>query len=98
MNLMILATTKERNFMEQVIINSGKLAIPDLIKLAEYSKDQLFIDYDKEADVLYISFGKPQKADDSIHGENDIIRRKKAGKVIGLTILNASRFNKSKNS
>ena len=78
--------------MEQRIINSGKLAIPDLVQLAKYGKDKLFIDYDEEADVLYISFGKPQKADDSVHGENDIIRRKKGNKVIGLTILNASCF------
>ncbi len=80
--------------MEQVIINSGKLAIPDFIKLAQYSHEQLFIDYDEEADVLYISFGKPQKANDSIHGEDDIIRRKKDNKIVGLTILNASRFRK----
>ncbi len=80
--------------MEQAIINSGKLAIPDFIKLAKYSNDQLFIDYDKEADVLYISFGKPQKADDSVHKEGDIIERKKDKKIIGLTILNASRFEK----
>lgn len=78
--------------MEQVVINSGKLAIPDFIKLAKYGRDQLFVDYDEEADVLYISFGKPQKADDTIHGEGDIIRRKKGNKIIGLTILNASRF------
>lgn len=81
--------------MEQAIINSGKLAIPGFLELVEYSHDQLFIDYDKEADVLYISFGKPQKADDSVHGENDIIQRKKGKKIIGLTILNASRFKKN---
>ncbi len=80
--------------MEQAIINSGKLAIPDFIYLAKYSHDQLFIDYDEEADVLYVSFGKPQAADDSVHGEDDIIRRKKREKIIGLTVLNASRFKK----
>lgn len=79
--------------MEQRIINSGKLAISDFIALTKYSHNQLFIDYDEEADVLYISFGRPQKADDSIHGEDDIIRRKKGNKIVGLTILNASRFN-----
>ena len=78
--------------MEHTIINSGKLAIPDLLTLAKYSHEQLFIDYDEEADVLYISFGKPQKAEDSVHGENDIIRRKKGNKIVGLTVLNASRF------
>lgn len=78
--------------MEQAVIHSSRLAIPDFIKLAQYGQDQLFVDYDEEADVLYISFGKPQKADDTIHGEGDIIRRKKGNKIIGLTILNASRF------
>ena len=84
--------------MEQKIINSGKLAISDLVQLAKYGNDKLFIDYDEEADVLYVSFGKPQKADDSIHGEDDIIRRKKGNKIVGLTILNASRFRKVKSS
>lgn len=51
--------------MEQRIINLSKLAIADLIQLAQYGKDKLFIDYDEEADVLYVNFGKPQKADDA---------------------------------
>lgn len=80
--------------MEQTIINSSKLAIADLIQLAHFGQDKLFIDYDKEADVLYVNFGKPQKADDSTQGDDGIIRRKKGKKIIGLTILNASRFKK----
>lgn len=70
------------------------LAVSDLVQLAEYGDDKLFIDYDKEADVLYVSFGRPQKADDAIQGEDGIIRRKKGKKIVGLTILNASRFRK----
>lgn len=80
--------------MEQRVINTSKIAVADLVRLADFGDDKLFIDYDKEADVLYISFGKPQKADDAIQDRDGIIRRKKAGKVIGLTILNASRFKK----
>ena len=80
--------------MEQVIINSSKMAISDLVQLAKYGKDKLFIDYDEEADVLYVNFGKPQKADDSIQDKDGIIKRKKDNKIIGLTILNASRFEK----
>lgn len=80
--------------MEQRIINSGKMAVSDLVQLAEYGNDKLFIDYDKEADVLYVSFGRPQKADDAIQGEDGIVRRKKGKKIVGLTILNASRFKK----
>lgn len=80
--------------MEQRIISTGKLAIPDLVQLSNFGNAQLFIDYDKEADVLYISFGKPQKADDAFQDRDGIIRRKKGNKIIGLTILNASRFKK----
>lgn len=68
------------------------MAIADLVRLASYGKDKLFVDYDKEADVLYISFGRPQKADDSYQESDGIIRRKKNNKIIGLTVLNASRF------
>lgn len=80
--------------MEQRIINSSKLVVADLVQLARFGNDKLFIDYDDEADVLYLSFGKPQKAEDSVQGKDGIIRRKKGNKVIGLTVLNASRFEK----
>ena len=48
-------------------------------------------DYDAEGDVLYISFGEPQEADDSDITEEGVIIRLKEGKIIGLTILNASK-------
>jgi len=47
------------------------------------------LDYDPEGDVLYISFGEPQAADDADVTEDDIIVRTRAGKIVGLTILNA---------
>ena len=49
------------------------------------------VDYDPKGDVLYISFGKPQEADDSDITEEGIIIRLKEGKIVGLTILNASK-------
>ncbi len=45
----------------------------------------LDIDYDKEADVLYISFGKPQPADDS-EEVNDVIYRFRQNELIGITV------------
>ncbi|MDI6905791.1 MAG: DUF2283 domain-containing protein [Candidatus Bathyarchaeia archaeon] len=48
-------------------------------------------DYDAEGDVFYISFGEPQEADDSDITEEGVIIRLKEGKIIGLTILNASK-------
>ncbi len=46
--------------------------------------------YDEEGDVLYISFGEPQAADDADVTEDDIIVRTRAGKIVGITILDAS--------
>ena len=47
------------------------------------------------ADLVQLaSFGKPQSADDSVQDKDGIIRRKKGNKVIGLTVLNASLFEK----
>lgn len=80
--------------MEQSLIDTSKLVVADLVQLARFGKDKLFVDYDQEADVLYVSFGNPQKADDSVQGKDGIIRRKKGDEIIGLTILNASRFSK----
>ncbi len=45
----------------------------------------LDIDYDEQADVLYISFGKPRHADES-EEVNDIIYRFRENELIGITI------------
>ena len=55
----------------------------------EVLKEKIKLDYDPEGDVLYISFGEPQAADDADISEDDIIVRTRAGKIVGLTILNA---------
>jgi len=61
--------------------------------IRKYPSDHIWIDYDREADVLYISFERPQRATDSVLKDNVLIR-KRNGKIIGLTILNASKFKK----
>jgi uncharacterized protein YuzE len=48
------------------------------------------LDYDPEGDVLYISIGEPQAADDADVTDDDIIVRTRAGKIVGITILDAS--------
>lgn len=70
------------------IINKVEKMIPEFVSIIDKS---LWIDYDKEADILYISFEKPQNADDSVM-EDSIIVHKRNGVVVGLTILNASNF------
>lgn len=50
--------------------------------------DHMWIDYDKEADVLYLSFRKPQRATKTIETDDVLIRKDR--NRIGITILNAS--------
>jgi uncharacterized protein YuzE len=49
------------------------------------------LDYDAKGDVLYINFGKPQEADDSDVTEEGVVICLREGKIVGLTILNASK-------
>jgi uncharacterized protein YuzE len=57
--------------------------------MAEIAIDLSEIDvkYDSENDVLYVSFGEPQEADDSEMLPNGIVVRYKDGKPIGLTVV-----------
>ena len=61
--------------------------------IRKFPSDHIWIDYDREADVLYINFERPQRATDSILKDNVLIRKRK-GKIIGITILNVSKFKK----
>ena len=47
-------------------------------------------DYDEEADVLYLSFEKPQCADDSIMEENGNIYHYRGDHLVGITLPDAS--------
>lgn len=51
---------------------------------------KLYYHYDKEADVFYLSQGKPSSRDNSQELTDDVILRldRKTGKTKGLTILN----------
>ncbi len=48
--------------------------------------------YDREADVLYLSVGKPQRAKTLEMGEDFILRlHPKTAQVVGITIIDFSR-------
>jgi len=53
---------------------------------------QLWMDYDEEADVLYLNFKKPSRADDSEMTDDGVILRYEGDELIGITILNASQY------
>jgi len=48
--------------------------------------------YDREADVLYVSLGAPEEAEDAELTDEDIVLRYRAGKLVGFTVLRASCF------
>ena len=50
----------------------------------------VWIDYDKEADVLYLSFRKPQNAKKTIEIDSDTLVRTDGDEIVGITIMNAS--------
>uniref|UniRef100_UPI0025C15BFA DUF2283 domain-containing protein n=1 Tax=Desulfonatronospira sp. TaxID=1962951 RepID=UPI0025C15BFA len=58
----------------------------EVLQLQEKS---VWFDYDQEADVLYISFRKPQRARKTIEIDEDFLIRKDGDKIVGVTILNA---------
>ena len=67
-------------------------AMPHILNLPAA---KFWVDYDRDADVLYISFQRPQKATDSEMLEDGVILRYRGDKMVGLTILDASKREKS---
>ena len=66
-------------------------AIPHLIRLPA---GRAWIDYDKEADVLYVSLKRPQRATDTVD-RNGILLRYRGKELVGITVLNASKRTKN---
>jgi len=63
-------------------------ATPHILK---FPQKKMWIDYDQEADVLYINFKRPQEATDSEMMEDGILLRYRNEELVGVTILEASK-------
>jgi uncharacterized protein YuzE len=61
-------------------------SLPHLLRLPS---KQIWFDFDEEADVLYVSFERPQGATDSEPTEDGILMRYRGERLVGVTILNA---------
>ena len=67
-------------------------AVPHLLRLPT---KRAWIDYDQEADVLYISLKRPQKATDTELLEDEgILLRYRGKELVGITVLEASKQKK----
>jgi uncharacterized protein YuzE len=65
----------------QAAINEIFSAMPHLFRLPV---KRLWIDYDEEADVLYVSFNRPQDATDSEMSDDGILARYRGKELVGL--------------
>jgi uncharacterized protein YuzE len=64
--------------------------VPHVVKSTQ---KRIWIDYDEEADVLYINFVYPPKAVEHEEEENGIVKNyDEKGNLVGLTIIAAKRF------
>ena len=76
----------ERNLTMDREIQTCLGLTSEIIKL---SREHIWIDYDSEADVLYLSFRKPRRAKNTIEFADYILLRQDGNKLVGITILNA---------
>jgi uncharacterized protein YuzE len=69
------------------IMQSVTRAIPLLLT---FPAQRFWVDYDADADVLYISFQRPQQATDTEMTDEGILVRYRGKDLVGITILDAS--------
>jgi uncharacterized protein YuzE len=62
-------------------------AVPLLIG---FPARRFWVDYDKEADVLYISLQRPQRATNTKMTDDGILLRYSDDRLVGITVLDAS--------
>ncbi len=74
--------------MEKGVVLELLESVPHLLKLPS---KQIWFDFDDEADVLYVSFERPQGATDSELTEDGVVMRYRGDRLVGVTILNVHR-------
>lgn len=72
----------------EIMIESVMAFVPQVLQLRQKN---IWLSYDEEADVLYVNFKKPNRADDSELLDNDVIVRYEGDEIVGMTVLNASK-------
>ena len=78
-----------KRFVAPETIKNLYAAIPHLLRL---STAKLWVDYDREADVLYLSLRRPQTATDSEYLDDEgIILSYRGKELVGITVLDASK-------
>ena len=73
---------------------AAKGAVKEIFEALPYIKKvgakHLWFDFDEEADVLYISLERPQRATDTDILEDGVFLRLRDKEIVGITITNIS--------
>jgi uncharacterized protein YuzE len=83
-----MATMKKKSKTKAI---SGALALAR--QVGKFPSSKMWLDYDVEADVLYISLRRPQRATRTIDDKDGILLRYRDDELVGITVLDASRRN-----
>ena len=67
----------------------GSLALAR--QVARFPARKLRLGYGAEADVLYISFHRPQKATETVEDDDGMLLRYRGKQLVGVTVLDASK-------
>ena len=82
-----MATIKKR---AKAKVISGALALAK--QVGKFPSHKMWLDYDAEADVLYISLKRPQRATETVELEKEgMLLRYRDKEIVGITVLDASR-------
>ena len=55
--------------------------------LKQLPSKQLWIDYDQGADVLYVSFERPQRATENVLRDDNVLLRYRGKRLVGITLI-----------
>lgn len=83
-----MATIKSKKNLKAI---TGAIALARQAK--SFPASRMVLDFDEEADVVYISFQHPQKATDTVELEwedKELLLRFREKKLIGITVLEAT--------
>jgi uncharacterized protein YuzE len=68
---------------------TGALALAR--QVAHFPASKLWLDFDAEADVLYISLHRPQKSTETVETEDGLLLCYRDKELVGITVLDASK-------
>lgn len=74
--------------MDQTVVSNVLETIPAVLRMPS---KHVWFDFDESSDTLYVSFERPQQATDTELTDDGLLIRYRDGRIVGVTILNASK-------